>query len=396
MIVGVPAESYPGEQRVALVPPVLPILAKIGVEVLIEPGAGQRAGFPDADFEKRGGRIAADRKAVFKSADLLLQVHAPGANPAEGSREVDSLRSGQTVVGLMDPLGAPETAAALAQKGVTSFALELLPRISRAQAMDALSSMATIAGYKAVLLAATTLNKIYPLMMTAAGTLTPARTLVVGAGVAGLQAIATSRRLGSVVHGYDVRPAVKEQVESLGAKFLELPLDSASAEGAGGYAQAMGEEFYRRQRQLMKKAVADSNVVITTAAIPGQKAPVLLTEDVVSAMHPGSVIVDLAAETGGNCELTRPGETVEAHGVTILGPLNLASTVPHDASQMYARNLTAFLQNLLTNGELQLNLEDEIIRDTVLTHAGEVVNARVRQLLGLPEVSTSTAARSTS
>ncbi|MCH8948273.1 MAG: NAD(P) transhydrogenase subunit alpha, partial [Acidobacteria bacterium] len=297
---------------------------------------------------------------------------------------------------LLNPLGAPETARELASRGITAFALELLPRISRAQPMDALSAMATIAGYKAALLGAGALQKMYPMMITAAGTITPARVFVVGAGVAGLQAIATSRRLGAVVQAYDVRPAVKEQVESLGAKFLVLELETEKAEASGGYAQAMGEEFYRRQREMMAQAVAESDVVITTAAIPGKKAPTLLTQAMVEGMRPGSVIVDVAAEGGGNCELTRPGEAIEAHGVTILGPTNLPSTIPYHASQMYAKNVTAFLLNLVKNGELRVDLEDQIIRDTLLTHQGEVVNARVRELLGLPASSAPTDERSNS
>ena len=291
------------------------------------------------------------------------------------------------MVGLLNPLGAPEAVRQLADKDITAFALELLPRIARSQPMDALSSMATVAGYKAVLLAAGALNKLYPMMITAAGTITPARVLIVGAGVAGLQAIATSKRLGAVVRAYDVRPAVKEQVESLGAKFVELELETEEAETSGGYAQAMGEEFYRRQREMMKRVVVESDVVITTAAIPGKKSPILITEDMVKGMEPGSVIVDLAAEGGGNCELTKPGETINAHGVIIMGPENVASTIPYHASQMYSKNLTAFLKNMMDDGELQLDLEDQIIRDSLITHKGEVVNPQVRELLGLSGLS---------
>ncbi len=384
MIVGVPVESYPQEKRVALVPALVRTLAKAGLEVLVEQGAGENAGFPDSAYEEQGARLVPDRTQLFSSADVLLQVHGLGANPKAGHADLELLRSGQVVLGLLNPLGAPEAAHEVAKRGITAFALELLPRISRSQPMDALSSMATIAGYKAVLLAAGALKKIYPMMITAAGTITPARTFVVGAGVAGLQAIATSRRLGAVVQSYDVRPAVKEQVESLGAKFLELQLETNEAEESSGYAKAMGEEFYRRQREMMKQVVAESDVVITTAAVPGKKAPVLITEEMVQGMRPGSVVVDLAAEGGGNCELTRPGETVEAHSVTILGPINLPSTVSHHASQMYAGNVTAFLKNLVKEGEIHLNLEDEIIRDTLVAHKGEVVNNRVRELLGLP------------
>jgi len=396
MIVGVPVESYPHERRVALVPAFVPTLAKAGLEVLVEQGAGENAGFPDAAYEEQGARLAPDRTQLFSSADFLVQVHGLGANPVIGHTDLELLRSGQVLVGLLNPLGAPKAARELAARGITAFALELLPRISRAQPMDALTSMATVAGYKAVLLAAGALKKMFPMMITAAGTITPARVFVVGAGVAGLQAIATSRRLGAVVQAYDVRPAVKEQVESLGAKFLELGLETEGAEVGGGYAKAMGDEFYRRQREMMRHVVAESDVVITTAAVPGKKAPILLTEEMVQVMRPGSIIVDLAAEGGGNCELTRPGETVEAHGVTILGPINLPSTIPYHASQMYARNVTAFLQNLVEDGELRLNLEDPIIRDTLLTHQGEVVNPQVRELLGLPAFAPLTDERSSS
>jgi len=361
------------------------MLAKAGIEVVLQKEAGAAAGFPDADYEARGARLAADRAQVFSAADVVLLVHGPDASSGPHAGQLDAIRPDQILVGLLNPLGAPDVARELAARRATAFALELLPRISRAQSMDVLSSMATLAGYKAVLLAAAALDKIYPLMMTAAGTITPSRTLVVGAGVAGLQAIATSRRLGSVVTAYDVRPAVKEQVESLGGKFLEMQLETTSAEGAGGYARAMGEEFYRRQRDLMTGAVAESDVVITTAAVPGEKAPVLVTEDMVRGMRPGAVIVDLAAETGGNCALTRAGETVQVQGVTIIGPVNLAASVPYHASQMYARNMTAFLQNLVKDGRVKLDADDEIIRDSLLTHGGEVVNRRVRKLLGLPD-----------
>jgi NAD(P) transhydrogenase subunit alpha len=379
MIIGVPLESYSNERRVALVPAVVPTLVKAGLQVLMEKGAGENAGFPDAAYEAQGARLAPIRAQLFSSADVLLQAHGLSATPGT---EFELFRSGQLVVGLLNPYGSLEAVRQLAAKGVTAFALELLPRISRAQPMDALTAMATLSGYKAVLLAAETLNKIFPMMMTAAGTITPAKVFVVGAGVAGLQAIATAWRLGAVVLAYDVRPAVKEQVESLGAKFVELPLESADAETAGGYAKAMGEEFYRRQREMMARVVTESDVVITTAAVPGKKAPILITAAMVQGMRLGSVIVDLAAETGGNCELTRPGETVEVHGVTIIGPINLPSTIPYHASMMYANNLAAFLQNLVQDGEVRLNLEDPIIRDTLLTHKGEVINPQVRELLG--------------
>ena len=383
MIIGVAAESVSGEQRVALTPAVIPILTKLGVEVLIEPGAGAAAGFPDDAYSEQGARLAGNRDDVLTSADVLARVRGIGASADGGQADLAKFHSGQIVVGLLDPLGNTEAVQLLAGAGVTSFALELLPRITRAQSMDVLSSQATVAGYKAVIQAANMLNRMYPLMMTAAGTITPAHVLVVGAGVAGLQAIATARRLGSVVQAYDVRPAAREQVESLGARFAELELETADAEGAGGYAEALGDDFYRKQGELMAKLVADSDVVITTAAVPGAKAPILISADAVRGMRPGSVIIDLAAETGGNCELTSPGETIETDGVTIVGTVQLATEVPHDASQMYARNVAAFLGNLIADGAVNLNLEDEIIRGTLLTHGGEVVAERVRGALGL-------------
>lgn len=382
MTVGIPVGHHSADRRVGLVPALVPSLIKAGLEILVERGAGESAGFPDADYERHGARLAADRTELFSSADVILQLQ--GLGPGE-----DSLRPGQILLGLLNPLGAVEAVPVLARKGVTAFALELLPRISRAQPMDALTSMATIAGYKAALLAADSLPKLFPMMITAAATITPARVLVVGAGVAGLQAIATCRRLGAVVEAYDVRPDVKRQVETLGARFLELELETGDAEGEGGYARVMDEEFYRRQRELMTRAVAESDVVITTAAVPGKEAPLLITEAAVKRMQTGSLIIDLAAESGGNCALTRVGETVEAYGVTILGPANLAATIPHHASQMFAGNAAAFLHNLMENGKMRLNLADPIIRDTLLTHEGEVVSARVREILGMPEASAS-------
>ncbi|HSF19263.1 MAG TPA: Re/Si-specific NAD(P)(+) transhydrogenase subunit alpha [Vicinamibacteria bacterium] len=380
MIVGVPQESYPGERRVALVPAHLPRLSRAGLDVCVEAGAGDRAGFPDASYESSGARIVADRRALYSEADLLLAVHGPAAG-ADSREELGLLRREQVVVGLLNPLGAPENGQELAERGVIAFALELLPRISRAQPMDVLSSMATVAGYKAVLLAAAELGKMYPMMITAAGTITPARVFVIGAGVAGLQAIAVSHRLGAVVHAYDVRPAVKEQVESLGAKFVEMALETDSAEDASGYAKAMGEEFYQRQRELMSRAVADSDVVITTAVVPGMRAPMLVTREMILSMASGSVVVDLAAEGGGNCELTRAGESVQLDGVTILGPVNLPATVPYHASQMYSSNVTAFVSNLIKEGRVDLDGDDPIVNDTLLTREGKVVSTRVRELL---------------
>jgi NAD(P) transhydrogenase subunit alpha len=382
VIVGVPKETFPGERRVALVPPALPALAKAGATVHIESGAGEAAGWSDATYTEKGARTAA-RDDLFRAADVIVQVRAHGANAEAGAADLPRLRKGQTVIGMCDPLGAAQAARDLAATGVTSFALELLPRITRAQSMDVLSSMATVAGYKAVLLAAAHQTRMFPMLMTAAGTITPARVFVIGAGVAGLQAIATARKLGAVVEAYDVRPAVKEQIHSLGAKFVELPLETTSAEGAGGYAKAQDEDFYRKQRELMARVVAQSDVVICTAAVPGKKSPVLVTADMVRQMPSGSVIVDLAAERGGNCELTRAEETVVEHGVVILGPTNLPATVPYHASQMYSKNMLTFLQHMVKEGKLQIDLGDEITRETLLTRDGDVVQPRVRELLGL-------------
>ncbi|MBI2178174.1 MAG: NAD(P) transhydrogenase subunit alpha, partial [Candidatus Tectomicrobia bacterium] len=311
MIIGVPKETFPGERRVALVPSVIPSLAKKGIEVVIEAGAGIRAGFPDAEFEKAGARVLPARAEVFASADAVFQVRTVGANPEAGASDYGLLRDGQILIGFAEPLTALPQMQELARRQVTTLALELMPRSSRAQSMDALSSMATVSGYKAVLLAAGMFGRLFPMMMTAAGTITPARVLVVGAGVAGLQAIATARRPGALVQGYAIRPAAKLEVESLGAKFVDLPLETADAADSGGYARAQSAEFYRRQQELLGDAVAKSDVVITTAAVPGKKAPVLIAEEIVEKMAPGSVIVDLAAEQGGNCAATVPGETVE-------------------------------------------------------------------------------------
>jgi len=376
MQIGVPAERFPGERRVALVPASIAALKKAGFDVLIENGAGAQAGFPDAAYQDKGASIAASRADVF-AAEVVLQVRAG---------DFSSMRAGQVVVGMADPLGSPDTVRAIAERGVTAFALELIPRITRAQSMDVLSSMATIGGYKAVLLAAVTLPRMFPLLTTAAGTITPAHVFIVGVGVAGLQAIATARKLGAVVEAYDVRPAVKEQVQSVGAKFVELPLETAQAEDKGGYAKAQDESFYQRQREMMARVVASNDVVITTAVVPGKKAPVLVTAEMVRGMAPGSVIVDLAAERGGNCELTRPDEVVVERGVTILGPTNLPSTVPYHASQMYAKNITTFLLHLVKDGAVKIDLSDEITRDTLFAQGGGVVNPRVRTALGLPEL----------
>jgi proton-translocating NAD(P)+ transhydrogenase subunit alpha len=388
MRISVPKETYPGERRVALVPASVAALAKIGCQVQIEAGAGANAGFTDDAFRRAGAEIIADRRELFASADVVVQVRGLGANPIEARADLDLMRDGLVIVAPSDPLGNPGAVRELAERGVTLFALELIPRITRAQSMDVLSSMATIAGYKAVLLAANHLPKLFPMMMTAAGTLTAARVFVIGAGVAGLQAIASSRRLGAVVQGYDVRPAVKEQVESLGAKFVEMSLDTAGAEGAGGYAKQLGEDFYRRQRELMARVVAASDVCITTAAIPGKPSPRLIIADAVRSMAPGSVIVDLAAERGGNCELTKADETVIEKGVTILGPTNLPSEVPTHASQLLSGNITNFIKLITRGGELHLNLDDEIVRETLAAYRGEVSSRAVRELLGLAPLKT--------
>jgi NAD(P) transhydrogenase subunit alpha len=384
MIVGVPRESFPGEKRVALVPAAIPTLTKAGLQVVVEAGAGIAAGYPDADYVAKGARIVSERAEVFRLADIVVQLLCYGSNDRTGKADLPLFRRDQVLIGFLRPLGSIETIQEIAAKSVTSFSVELMPRTTRAQSMDVLSSMGTICGYKAVVLAADTSPRIFPMLTTAAGTITPGRVFVIGAGVAGLQAIATARRLGAVASAYDLRPAAKEQVQSLGGRFVELPIEAKDAEDARGYARAQDETFYKRQRELLGKVVAESDVVISAAVIPGKKPPILVTKEMVASMAPGSVIVDLAGERGGNCELTRPGEIVVEHGVTIIGWFNLASTVPYHASQMYARNVTAFLLYLIKDGKLQLNLEDEIVRDTLLTHGGEVVNARVREFFGLP------------
>ncbi|MFQ5691440.1 MAG: Re/Si-specific NAD(P)(+) transhydrogenase subunit alpha [Nitrospinota bacterium] len=383
MIVGIVKETFPGERRVALIPAQVPLLKKAGLEVLVETGAGEAAGFPEGEYREKEAQVADSRDKVFAEADVLLQVRTPGANPEAGRADLERFRSGQTVIGFCEPLTAGEVINDLAARGITLFALELLPRITRAQNMDTLSSMATVSGYKAVLLAAEAVPRMFPMLMTAAGTLSPARVFVMGAGVAGLQAIATARRLGAVVEAYDVRPDVKEQVESLGAKFVELPLEAEGAEDKGGYAKDLGEDFYRRQRELMAQVLAESDVVVTTAAVPGKKAPILITREMVAGMRPGSVIVDIAAERGGNCELTRPGETVVESGVTLLGPVNLPSTVPYHASQMFGKNVSTFLLHLVQDGAWNIDLEDEITRETLVARGGEVVHPKVREALGL-------------
>jgi len=371
MIVSIPKETVPGERRVALFPDLVPKLTKLGLEVLVESGAGLAAGFPDADYREKGARTEPE---VAAQADIILKVQPPT------TEEASKLKEGATLISLLQPYSNAEGIRALAARRVTAFAMELMPRITRAQPMDVLSAMSTVAGYKAVLIAAARLPKFFPLLMTAAGTITPARVFVIGAGVAGLQAIGTAKRLGAVVVAYDTRPAVKEQVESLGAKFVEMPLEIKDAEDKGGYAKAQSEEFYQKQQQLMGKSVIAADAVITTALVPGKRAPVLITEEMVRGMRRGSVIVDLAAEQGGNCALTVPGQEVERHGVTVVGLVNLPSTVPFHASQMYARTVTNYLLHLCKDGKIQLDLTDELTRGPMVTHQGEIVNEMVKSL----------------
>ncbi len=382
MIAGVPKETFPGERRVALVPSALGKLAKAGIEVHVEAGAGAAAGISDDEFTAKGAKVATSRQELFSAAEVILQVRSHGSNPEAGREDLSLLRASQAVIGFCDPLSVPKLVEEVAATGATAFSMEMMPRITRAQSMDALSSMATIAGYKAVVLAADRLSKMFPMLMTAAGTVAPAKVLIIGVGVAGLQAIATARRLGGVVTAYDVRPAVKEQVESLGAKFLELDLETSGAEDKGGYAKGQSEDFLKRQRQAMARALAEMDVVITTAAVPGKRAPLLVTRQMVEGMSAGSIVVDIAAERGGNCEVTRPGEDVDHQGVTILGPLNLASTIPTHASQMYARNISTFLLHMTKEGQLAVDAEDEIVAGTLLTREGKVVHPRVLEILG--------------
>ncbi len=377
MLIGVPREIHDGERRVALTPDTVRELTAKGIQVRVEAGAGAGAYLPDADYEAAGATLETDAARLYAEADLVVKVRGPMAHPG-GPHEVDLLKEGSALLGLLNPLGDHDTMQRLAERRITSFALELMPRITRAQGMDALSSMATISGYKAGLLVADSLPRLLPMMMTAAGTITPARVLVVGAGVAGLQAIATTRRIGAVVEAFDIRPAAREQVESLGARFVEAQSETEGAETAGGYARAQTQDEQGLTQELLGRHAVDSDGVITTALVPGRRAPQLILEDHVKGMRPGSVIVDLAAEAGGNCALTRPGEVVREHGVEIHGPLNLPSTIPVHASQMYARNITNYLNHLLKDGDLHLDLEDELTRAPLVTRDGEILNESVR------------------
>jgi H+-translocating NAD(P) transhydrogenase subunit alpha len=373
MRIGVPKETAEGERRVALVPEVARKLAGAdnGLQVVVERGAGAGALIPDAQYEEAGAQMVDDPAAVFE-ADVVVKVAPPS------SEEIGRLRSDGVLIGFLQPLTAGESIRAIAQTGATSFAMEAIPRISRAQSMDALSSQANIGGYKSVLIAATEIGRFFPMLMTAAGTIRPATVLVLGAGVAGLQAIATARRLGAVVQGFDVRAAVKEQVESLGAHFLEFDL-GGDLEGAGGYAKELTPEQQARQQELMAEAIGKVDVVITTAAVPGRRAPILVTEEAVQKMKPGSVIIDLAAETGGNCELTEPGQTVVRHDVKILGPLNVPSTMAEHASQLYARNIQSLLELMIgEGGRLSLDFDDEVIAGACITRDGEIVHEAAR------------------
>jgi len=387
VIIGIPAEIKTAEKRVAMSPANVQSLTDKGVKVLFQTNAGDAAGYPDGLYTEAGATISADRAEIFAQADIILQVQSFGSNNENSEADLASLRSGQLVIGMMDPLASPQAAQAVAEKGATAIALELVPRISRAQSMDVLSSMATLAGYKAVLMGASAAPRIFPMLMTAAGTLQPARVLIMGVGVAGLQACATAKRLGAVVEAYDVRPAAREQIISVGAKPVELDLDTGESEGAGGYAKAQGEDFLKRQRELMTAVVAEQDIIITTAAIPGAKSPILVTEDMVKAMKPGAVIVDLAAERGGNCDLTEEGKTVVAHGVTILGPENVPSELAYHASQMYGKNMQTLLELILDDeGNLNLDFNDEIVAGTVVAHEGKIPHPHMRKLLGLPEL----------
>lgn len=387
MIIGVPLELKPGENRVAFAPGNVSVWTKKGVKVLIQASAGQAAGYLDSDYEQAGAQIIATREEIFAQSDIVLQVQSFGSNKENSDGDLALLREGQVIAGMMDPLASPEVASTLAQRKVTAFAMELVPRISRAQSMDVLSSMATLAGYKAVLLGAAALPRILPMLMTAAGTLQPGRVFIMGVGVAGLQACATAKRLGGVVEAYDVRPAAREQILSVGAKPIVLELEAEGTEDKGGYAKAQGEDFLRRQRELMTAVIAQQDIVITTAAVPGAKSPILVTEDMVKAMKPGSVIVDLAAERGGNCELTQLGKTIVAHGVTIIGPDNIPSTIPNHASQMYGKNMEVLLGHMINaEGNLSLDFDDEVIFETVIAHGGNVPHARMRAMLGMEPI----------
>lgn len=378
MIIAVPKESMPGERRVALVPDVAKRLAGDRVEIRVERGAGLAAAFSDEEYAAAGATLV-DAAALWREADVIAKVQCPRN---EGGRdELALLREGVVLVALLQPLVNHELVSELARRKVTAFSLDALPRITRAQSMDALSSMSTVAGYKSVLLAATAMGRFFPMLTTAAGTIPPARVLILGAGVAGLQAIATARRLGAIVEAFDVRPAVQEQVESLGAKFIAPEAVATDAETAGGYAKQLSEEQHEQELELIHQHVRNVDVVITTALIPGKPAPLLITEEMMRDMKPGAVIVDLASEAGGNCAVTEAGKDVFRHGVTVLAPLNVPASMPTHASQMYARNMSAFVKTLIKEGALSLDFEDEIIGGTCITHGGQVVHEATQRAL---------------
>lgn len=385
MIVGIPRETKPGELRVAMTPANVAYWIEKNIQFVIQAGAGSAAGFADADYTSAGATVINDRAEVFAQAGIIMQVQSFGANDVNGDDDLNLIKEGQLVAGMMDPLGNPEVAHTIAGTRASGIAMELVPRISRAQSMDVLSSMATLAGYKAVLLGASAAPRIMPMLMTAAGTLQPMRAFIMGAGVAGLQACATAKRLGAVVEAYDVRPAAREQILSVGAKPVELDLETESSEGSGGYAKEQSDDFIQRQQELMTAVLAEQDLVITTAAVPGAKSPILVTAEMVKAMKEGAVIVDLAAERGGNCELTQLGKTVVEHGVTIIGPDNLAATIATHGSQMYGKNMETLLEHIVDDkGKLKLDFEDEIISGTVITHDGEIPHGMLRERLGLP------------
>ncbi|MDA9007688.1 Re/Si-specific NAD(P)(+) transhydrogenase subunit alpha [Porticoccaceae bacterium] len=389
MIIGITRELVAGENRVSLCPDNVQSLVDKGLELWVEQNAGAQAGFSDDDYISVGAKVVSDRDELFAKSDVILQVQSFGSNTENADDDLKRLKAKQLVIGMMDPLAQPQAAQQVAGTGATAIALEMVPRISRAQSMDVLSSMATLAGYRSVLLGAEAAPRILPMLMTAAGTLQPARVLIMGVGVAGLQACATAKRLGAVVEAYDVRPAAREQIISVGATPVELDLPTESSEGAGGYAKKQSEEFLRMQREQMTEVVARQDIIITTAAIPGAKSPILVTEDMLKAMKTGSVLVDLAAERGGNCESTQMGKTVVAHGVTIVGPENLASDAAFHASQMYGNNIQTLLELILEEGQINLDFEDEIVAGTVIAHGGEVPHPYMRKLLDLPSLNES-------
>ena len=381
LTVGVPKETFPGEQRVAIVPDTVKHLAKAGMNALIEAGAGYGAGFTDAQYREKGAEVVSDRLDVFVQSDIIAQVRGLGANPEKGRDDLNFLKPRHTIVSLFEPLTAKNEVKAIAMSGVRSFALELIPRITRAQNMDVLSSMATIAGYKAAMISAEKLPKMFPMMMTAAGTIKPAKVFIIGAGVAGLQCIASAKKAGAVVYAFDVRPEVKEQIESLGGKFLEIEI--ADARGEGGYARELTAEEKKKQQEMMATQIAESDVVITTAAVPGKKAPVLIPADVARRMHAGSVIIDMAAERGGNCELAKAGETIVENGITIIGPTNIPANLPFHASQMFAKNVQNLLSLIIKDGQLTMDMEDEIIVGTLECDGDQIVHKMAREIFGL-------------